>query len=948
MALRIFSGSRIVLVALLLFLLSVGAEAQKKIVQVPVAPPTIPALPPPVPAAPTPAPTPTPIPTPVWFPFVIPPFDAEPTATDVSWLNSGPAGANGFLHANGEHFVDGKGKTVRLWGVNISFEGAFPSKEEALLIAAHLAKFGFNAVRLHQYEGYGAPRGIWKAGRVGPLRIAVPREIDPAQMDKFDFFVAELIKRGIYIDLNLHVGRKVNEQEGFPQAAALPEKDKGVNYYDERLIAAQKDFCRAMLTHVNPYTTRAYNEEPGLCAVEVDNESSLLSQWLDGSFAAIPGTYSKPLADSWNKWLRTKYTDPMLRAAWTESDEPLIQLNLLEVPDPQAQENPFAPDTLINTSIRSLRQFQFTTTAQAQGSMDVELLGGNAVNGLVWPSLTARLQALGTVPWAFQINRDGLDLKEGQVYTLTFWARTDTPRRISVNLWQDQAPSRYEGFSGYADIGIDWKQYTMTFRPKDADPQHSRLSWNLGNQLGTVQLSTIELHQGGRIGVPDDWTLANGVPLLDFKTTPILRARRDFAEYLARIEDILVVDMRNFLKTDLKVRVPLWHTQAEMGGWGGVWREMRSDAIDLHAYWKHPDFGATPPGTPGWRVGNASMTTAAGNDPLSSFAYYRVAGKPYVMTEWNSGQPNDYSSESLLMAAAYAAYQDWAGVFIFDYHSAGPYNRNTFFEFFSIDTHPAKMATAPAAALLYRRGGDNAQIGDVKPAKDSITLTVPTNTLWYEVADAPGYASAYPIMKTWFTAGAARTSALQAKPYIKFDDVPFATVSRAGIDTGTAFASDTGELIWNKSAPSNFLLNTPKTKIALGFLAGGSYDVDELHLDIPSDPTRFATFALSSLDGQEVSASKRLLLTVVGKVENSNMVWMPDRTSVTAWGVGPTVAEGVRGQVRLLTDTPGLHVWALDGNGKRRIEVPAVLEEGALSFEVAPEWQTLWYEISAE
>ena len=40
---------------------------------------------------------------------------------------------------------------------------------------------------------------------------------------------------------------------------------------------------------------------------------------------------------------------------------------------------------------------------------------------------------------------------------------------------------------------------------------------------GQVQLGEIELfHAGGRIAAPSDWTLANGIPLLDFKNTQVL------------------------------------------------------------------------------------------------------------------------------------------------------------------------------------------------------------------------------------------------------------------------------------------------------------------------------------------------------------------------------------------------------------------------------------------
>src|SRR5690606_28652138 len=154
-------------------------------------------------------------------------------------------------------------------------------------------------------------------------------------------------------------------------------------------------------------------------------------------------------------------------------------------------------------------------------------------------------------------------------------------------------------------------------------------------------------------------------------------------------------------------------------------------------YWKHPTFGSGAWSDTNWKVENASMAAAPGIDPLSGFAFYRLKGKPFVMSEWNSGQPNDFGSESLLMIAAYAAWQDWAGIYLFDYHSSGDYDRDYFRGYFSIDTHPAKMATAPAAALMYRRPQTEAgvlqSLGDAAPATREYSLTVPPEFLWLKV-----------------------------------------------------------------------------------------------------------------------------------------------------------------------------------------------------------------------
>ena len=429
------------------------------------------------PTLPSPAPT-------TMFPFALPPFDSSTTPTDVSWMNDVSAGARGFVSTQGEHFVDGQGNVLRLWGVNINFVGAFPSKTEAPKIAARLAKFGFNAVRLHHYEGYAAPNGLWKAVAIGYSKPKIPREFDAEQLDRFDFFVSELIKRGIYIDLNLHVARKTTESEGVLYASVLPEKDKGLNYFDPQLIRLQRDFSRAILTHVNPYTNRAFKDEPGICALEMANEDSLLGMWLDGSLS-MPNNYLYQLNDKWMAWLKARYqTEAAFKRAWTEIDAPLEGADILSFPLPPNVANPDATDAQKSVALNELLRFNLATVAGAQGTTVIDPIGGPSVDGFVRPGLTVNLQKSGSVTWAFQLNRDGLDLQEGQVYTVSFWARADTPRRISVNLWQDREPRRFQGFTGYADLTVNWEQYSFVFRPVNPDPQHSRLSWNLGKDSG--------------------------------------------------------------------------------------------------------------------------------------------------------------------------------------------------------------------------------------------------------------------------------------------------------------------------------------------------------------------------------------------------------------------------------------------------------------------------------
>jgi hypothetical protein len=131
----------------------------------------------------------------------------------------------------------------------------------------------------------------------------------------------------------------------------------------------------------------------------------------------------------------------------------------------------------------------------------------------------------------------------------------------------------------------------------------------------------------------------------------------------------------------------------------------------------------------------------------------------------------------------------------------------------------------------------------------------------------------------------------------------------------------------------------------VGFVGGRKIDLMGSAVTFPNFGNGFAAVTLSTLDGAPFVTSRRMLLTIVGKVENQGMIWNAQRTSVGSnWGHGPTMAEGIPASVTLAA--PGEHtVWALDGSGKRAMKVPAKTEDGRLTFSVGSQYHTVWYEV---
>jgi hypothetical protein len=227
-------------------------------------------------------------------PFVMDHRAAGASPADVSFLLDAPAGKDGFIGIRNGHFAKPNGQRIRFWGVHFTdwSRGSveIPPKPDAPMWAATLARFGVNLVRLH-FLDLPSPRGIVDSTGNDT------RSFDLQQLDRLDFEIAEFKKRGIYVDLNLNVGRSYKAGDGVRDFDKI-QWAKGLTLYDPRLIELEKEYAQRLLTHVNPYTKTAYRDEPAIAIVEILNENGLYL-----GFRAPTPYYDDELTALYNAWL---------------------------------------------------------------------------------------------------------------------------------------------------------------------------------------------------------------------------------------------------------------------------------------------------------------------------------------------------------------------------------------------------------------------------------------------------------------------------------------------------------------------------------------------------------------------------------------------------------------------------------------------------------------------
>ncbi len=163
--------------------------------------------------------------------------------------------------------------------------------------------------------------------------------------------------------------------------------------------------------------------------------------------------------------------------------------------------------------------------------------------------------------------------------------------------------------------------------------------------------------------------------------------------------------------------------------------------------------------------------------------------------------------------------------------------------------------------------------------------------------------------------------------------------------------SDNGQLVWDRSNPEAGLItiDTPKTKVLLGYTAGEPVEFDGLKIEA-TDDERWQIIGLTAQDDKPLRKSEHMLLVASGNSENTDMGWTSEEKVSVAdnWGEAPTLIEVIEARIHL--KHPGqIRVWALDETGERAEPIAVQRDrDGFHVFSIGQDAPTLWYEIEAK
>ena len=510
-------------------------------------------------------------------PFVIP---WKPGAESLIAFSSGAIAADGErVVVRDAQFWCGK-ERVRIWGVNLCFGACFPRHEDAEQVAARLAGAGVNSVRFHHMDSAAFPRGIWDPKDATRLSAEA--------LDRLDYFIDQLARRGVYANINLHVSRTHSKVLGLPDTSGVQSYDKMVDVFTPELVEAQKRYAREVLTHVNAYRKVRYADDAAVAFVEINNEDSLFMWGAEQKLRTLPEYYAKVLQGQYVGWLKKRYgVTAKLGEAWEKGTVPLGQNVLADADFALALKGGPKPG-----------EKGWRLSAHAADCEVKAARAGNTLN-----SIRAEIGKADDVTWHIQLLQNQIAVKGEQYYTVSFRARADKARKASVGLQQAHEPWKGLGLYRALDLTAGWQDVQVAF-VASADEENAQLAFNLGGSAVGVEIAEVQFRPGGLAGLGEKESLeAGNVAVYADNEGP--ERSVDRMRFLAETERAYFDGMREFVKKDLGCKALV--TGTIVFGPLGLWAQSAMDYVDGHAYWQHPRFPRKPWDAADWTVEQVAM-----------------------------------------------------------------------------------------------------------------------------------------------------------------------------------------------------------------------------------------------------------------------------------------------------------------------------------------------------
>lgn len=386
------------------------------------------------------------------------------------------------------------------------------------------------------------------------------------------------------------------------------------------------------------------------------------------------------------------------------------------------------------------------------------------------------------------------------------------------------------------------------------------------------------------------------------------------------------------------------------------------DFVDSHSYWDHPQFPSGKWGLPE-KYRNLSGFSETFSVPRTIMGA-RQFGKPYMVTEFNFTFPNRYRAEAGPVMGAYAALQDWDGMFRFafahkDYqvHGGQPMHR------FNLANDPIMWLSDRIIIDLFRRHRVEAASKRIAYAVTQTDLRNPESDHWKKGQFDAAFTKLGLAVQIGSYDGrnpentpenidaiVSSDGSLGVKIDPRLDEnsqiIKALGTAKANLRKGQ-FESENGT-VHLRNWQGEMIVQTPNA-VCVILKAGAQQQIGNLHLH--NEDNLPAVIYVASHDDLPLDQSKRLLVLHLTDVQNTGSVFKTDkRQLLQEIGHLPLLTrDGIATLSFENQQASTLVAHAIDCSGKRITPVPLTCDGNRVSMTLQTDQQDqaiLAYEIT--
>ena len=790
-----------------------------------------------------------------WFPFPTISFKySNKSALDMSYLNWK---IEERIKIKNGHFYY-KDKQVKFFGTNVAYSSGFPEKKDAPSIAKRMSQLGINVVRFHHMDN----RDIWENNEKSIL--------SEEKLDRLHYFLFCLKNNGIYANINLHVSRNYPEILNEKQILETFSYGKSLDRYYPNFINDQIKYAKDLLTSYNNYTGFKVGEDPMILNIELNNENTMFNLENEDKVKILTDKLKAELLKQWRDFIKNKYKsyDEINKIYNNET----IDLNNDLVKNNQIS---CQKSNSVCTIENNLVKFDVTTTP--------------------------------TNSWGNQIHYGLIDISNFTIYTVEFDAKVQNPIEGTMAFEFQENKSPYRSYLRISNIkfSTEFKHYILSGRTQFdcqfTEDSKALVKIVLPPSINHYEVKNLKLYKGkgamdftenneknlDKILYPN-FTLIQNLPNMAY----------DLRLFFKYTETKTQEKLTNYIKNDLKFNdLFILDSQISYGSFLTYERENQlSDIIDMHGYWEHPQFQTGHSWeTAYYSIKNTPMIKSTTFGTFNSITKGKCYNKPFTVSEYNHPFPSEHLHEKFAMLGSWSAFHDFDAIYQFSYDQT----KNEYISgYFQMSSNPIDFAMAPYLTLAFRQNY-------IQKSKNYVRVKLTKGYIEEKMKDKNYNMNQF--LENYFYAGWNAVYEVQ----IQDDNKIIEPIIESNINTNERGYFINDQIQWNNTDDGNnayYYVKTEKYITLTGFL--GNLKMNKINnlgnlinikVKLNEELKETCTIGLVSLDDKKLENSEKLLLTVVGKVRNTNQVWNNDRTSTysSGWGKAPTLVQYIEIEAEL-------------------------------------------------